>query len=84
MNYIIIIGTVGASLTTVSLFPQVMKIWKTKRVGDLSLLTYLTLTTGAFLWVVYGILLKQPPIYIANILTFSLSLSILLLKIKHN
>lgn len=78
-----IVGTIGSTLTTLSLLPQVIKLFKTKSVGDISLLTYICLTVGCFLWVVYGVMLKQPPIYIANIITFLLSFCVLILKLKH-
>lgn len=83
MNVTFTIGLFGSTLTTVALFPQVTKLWKSKSVKDLSLLTYICMTIGTFLWVIYGIMLKQPPIYIANIITFLLSACVLFLKIKH-
>ena len=84
MDLTFIVGTIGSTLTTLSLLPQVIKLFKTKSVGDLSFLTYISLTVGCFLWVVYGIMLKQPPIYVANIITFLLSASVLTLKIVHH
>ena len=83
MNITTVIGTVGSTLTTLSLLPQTIKIFKTGGVKDLSLLTYLVLTVGTFLWIIYGLMLSQPPIYVANIVTCSLSLIILLMKITH-
>ena len=83
MNLIFIVGIVCSTLTTVSLLPQVFKLIKTKSADDLSFWTYVSLSTGTFLWVIYGIMLKQPPIYIANILTCAFSTSILVLKMIH-
>jgi MtN3 and saliva related transmembrane protein len=83
MNYTFLVGVLGSTLTTGSLLPQAIKLWKTKSAKDLSLWTYITLTTGDFLWVIYGILLKQPPIYVANIICFVLAAAILFLKIRH-
>jgi MtN3 and saliva related transmembrane protein len=40
-------------------------------------------TLGVFLWLVYGILLSQWPIIVANAITFVLSCGILFLKIRH-
>jgi MtN3 and saliva related transmembrane protein len=40
-------------------------------------------TLGVFLWLVYGILLSQWPIIVANAITFILSCGILFLKIRH-
>ncbi len=83
MNYISIIGTVGATLTTISQGPQLIKILKTKQTHDLSLPTYAVLATGVGLWVVYGLLLNEPPIYIANIVTEILTLTIIYFKLKY-
>ena len=83
MDYTFIVGVVGSTLTTSSLVPQAVKIIRTQSTKDLSFWTYLSLTSGAFLWVVYGVMLKQPPIYIANIIVFLLSGAILILKVKH-
>ena len=44
---------------------------------------YSILTTGLFLWLVYGILIKDVPLILANSISFTLSLSVLLLKIRH-
>ncbi len=84
MSYIEIIGAIGATLTTSSLLPQTIKLYKTKSAKDLSLWTYVVLAVGTLLWVIYGVLLKQPPIYIANIICFLLASIILFLKFKHD
>jgi MtN3 and saliva related transmembrane protein len=46
MNWIIIIGLLAATCTTLSFLPQVIKIVKTKKTSDISLLMYVVLTTG--------------------------------------
>ena len=83
MDYISIIGTVGATLTTISQLPQLVKVWQTKQTKDLSLPTYAVLATGVALWVAYGFLLHEPPIYIANIFTEIVVCSVLALKVKY-
>lgn len=83
MDFITILGFVAGVLTTFSFLPQVIKIWRTKSTKDISLPMYVIYTTGIFLWLVYGVLLNQSPIYIANIIAFILVSSILILKIKH-
>ncbi len=83
MDFIFIIGTVGATLTTISQLPQLLKVWQTKHTKDLSLSTYSVLAIGVALWIVYGLLLHEPPIYIANIITEIFVLSILAFKIKY-
>ena len=83
MNTISIIGSIGATLTTVSQLPQLIKVVKSRHTKDLSLSTYTVLAIGVALWVVYGLALREPPIYIANIVTEVFVLGILFCKIKY-
>lgn len=83
LHWTTLIGVLAATLTTSAYFPQVVKTLKTKETKDLSLLMLIILSTGIFLWFVYGLLLNDFPIIIANGITFILSLTILALKIKH-
>ena len=83
MSYIDIIGFIGGALTTLALVPQVAKAWKTKHTQDVSLWWIVILSTGIFLWLVYGILIKSTPIIAANGATLILSLAVLILKVKY-
>ncbi len=83
MNWLTLIGLLAATCTTISFLPQAIKIIKTKHTKDLSLGMYLILTIGVFLWSVYGILIDDLPLVIANTTTFLLTATILILKIKH-
>ncbi len=83
MNWIIIIGLLAATCTTLSFLPQVIKIVKTKKTSDISLLMYVILTTGILLWALYGLLTMDLPVLLANSITFILALIVLILKIKH-
>jgi MtN3 and saliva related transmembrane protein len=83
MDYVAIIGFVAGILTTIALVPQVAKALKTKLTRDVSLLWAITLTTGVFLWLVYGILINSLPVILANFFSFILSVIVLILKIKY-
>ncbi len=83
MNWITIIGFLAATGTTISLLPQAIKIIKTKHAKDISLGMYLILTTGIFLWLVYGILIKDFPLIVANGISLLFSVTILILKLIH-
>ena len=78
-----IIGLIAASLTTVAFLPQVIQIWKNKKADDISLKTFILFSTGIFLWLVYGILLNDLPIMLANSITFILGIAILYFKIRY-
>jgi MtN3 and saliva related transmembrane protein len=82
-TWITLVGLTAATCTTASLLPQVVKAFRTKRTGDVSLLMYLILSTGLFLWLVYGLLKADLPLILANSFSFALSLAVLLLKIRH-
>jgi len=78
------LGFLAAILTTVAFLPQVLKTFKTKKTNDLSLITYILLTVGMLLWGLYGFLNNDIPLVLANAITFLLSMSILVLKVKND
>ncbi len=68
-----IIGFSAAFLTMFAFIPQIAKAIKTKSVKDVSLITLLQLSLGVFLWIIYGLYLKDIIIITANSITlFSL------------
>ena len=80
---ITIIGLMAAMLTTTSLIPQLIKSWKLKETRDISLLMYIILGAGIFLWMVYGFFLHNLPLIAANSISFILVVIILFFKIKY-
>ena len=78
-----LIGLIAAICTTASFVPQVIKILRSKRTQDVSLVMYAILTTGLFLWLVYGFILHDMPLILANLVSLTLSMSVLILKLKH-
>jgi MtN3 and saliva related transmembrane protein len=83
MNWIAILGFVAGAASMVSFLPQVIKSFKTKKTKDLSLGTYVVVCVAAFLWLAYGLLNKDLPIIISNIVALILIFSILSLKLKY-
>jgi MtN3 and saliva related transmembrane protein len=83
MDYIIIIGLTAAAMGGISLFPQVLKVLKTKSTKDISREMILLLAGSILLWLVYGILQYNLPIIIANFFGLIQALIILLYKIKN-
>jgi len=77
-----LIGFIAAAFTTISFLPQTIKSWKTRETTDLSFFMLTFLAVGLFLWFVYGLLLKNPPIILSNGIGFILVLSVLYLKIR--
>ncbi|MGD9131795.1 MAG: SemiSWEET transporter [Candidatus Bathyarchaeota archaeon] len=83
MDYVEIIGLAAATMGGVSLFPQVLKVLKTKSTRDISREMFLLLTGSIFLWLVYGILLNNMPIILANFSGLIQALIILFYKIEN-
>lgn len=77
-----IIGFVATTLSVLAFIPQAVKSWKTKSTKDISLGMYSIFTTSQILWFTYGILIVSWPLIIANVIIFSLSLTVLLHKLK--
>ncbi len=63
------IGYLAATLTTIAFFPQAHLVYKTRRVENLSLGLFTLFTTGVFSWLLYGLLIGNWPIIVANGLT---------------
>jgi len=83
MDYITIMGLVAAALTVIAFFPQLMKVWKTKSTKDISLGMFSIFCVAVFLWFVYGILIKDTPVTIANFLVFIQAFIIVVFKVKY-
>jgi MtN3 and saliva related transmembrane protein len=83
MSYVTIFGLTAATLSTISFFPQLLKTWKTKSAKDISLGMFSIFCAGVILWLVYGILINDLPVIIANIFTFVQAFIILILKLKY-
>lgn len=59
-----IIGYAAGSMAMISFLPQVIKTFRTKKAGDISIfMLVLTLTTN-FLYILYGLILKLYPVII--------------------
>ena len=83
MDYIEIIGLTAAAMGGFSFFPQVLKVLRTKSTKDISREMFLLLASSIFLWLIYGILLSNLPIIIANFFGLIQAIIILLFKIKN-
>lgn len=76
-----LIGHAAGVLTTISFLPQVIKAWRTRSTGDLSLIMLLAFLTGLGLWLVYGLAIGSMPLVLANGVTLSLVLVLLAMKL---
>lgn len=77
----LILGMIAGTLTTISFIPQVVKIYKNKDAKDISTATFCIFSCGVTLWLVYGIVVNEWPIIIANGVTLALSCLIIVMKL---
>ena len=85
MDFMTVVGLVAAIFTTVSLFPQLVKSWRSrwKPTGDSTLVVFSGLfCVGIFLWLIYGVSLADLPMVFANTLSFLQGLAILVLQVR--
>lgn len=83
IDTITIIGLIAAVFTTVALFPQLIKVWKTKSTKDISAGMFSLYCGGVLLWFVYGVYITNLPIMIANSLAFIQAVLILIFKARY-
>lgn len=76
------IGTIAACLTTGAFIPQVVKTIKTKDTSGISLGMYSLQLCGVILWLIYGLIIQDRALIMANGVTAVLSSVILSYKIR--
>jgi MtN3 and saliva related transmembrane protein len=84
MTYTTLLGLIAGTCTTFAFLPQLLKIWKTKSTGDISLWMYVVICTGILLWLIYGIMIGSLPVVLANSVTLVIAAMILIMKIKYS
>ncbi len=78
-----IVGYTGIGFLGVTLVPQVYHTYRTKKVGDLSLLYIVLQLISNGIYIYYGYLINALPIIVCNVLVGSLSCSLLVAKILY-
>lgn len=77
------LGLAGGFLTTIGFVPQVVRSYRTKSVDDVSLTQPIVLLCGMSLWFLYGILLGDIAIILANLFSIFLNLALIVIKINY-
>ena len=77
------IGFFAAFCTTIAFVPQAIKVYKSKSTKDISLYMFLIFTIGVLSWLIYGIIIFNLPVILANATTLVLSIFILVYKLRY-
>jgi len=80
MDIVVVVGLIAGAVTSMGFIPQLIKAYRTKEMEDISYFMPLILALGMSLWFLYGILLHEFPIIIAN--GFGVSCCCVLLVLK--
>ena len=78
------IGYIAGALTTIAFAPQLLKAITMKSTKDVSLMMLLCSTSGMTLWLLYGILINDSALIVANSISIVLASSLLGLKLKND
>ena len=80
---IVLVGYIAGFCTAVAQFPQAYKVVKTGNTESISPIMYLIMTIGILLWFIYGVLIPDLPMIIANGVCLIPSLYILYITIRN-
>ena len=80
---IVIIGYIAGFCTAVAQFPQALKVIKTGNTQSISVGMYFIMTLGIFFWFLYGFLLLNIPMMLANGVCLIPSVYILFITIRN-
>jgi MtN3 and saliva related transmembrane protein len=78
-----LIGSGAALLTMFGFVPQIFKIYRTESVEDVSFTMLFQFTIGIFLWLLYGVHIKDRILIIANMISFTTLVVALGLYLKY-
>jgi MtN3 and saliva related transmembrane protein len=76
------VGAVAAALTSFGFVPQIVKMWRSKSVRDVSPLMIVQFIAGVLLWTVYGVHLRDPVVMAANLVSLAILIVALLLYFR--
>ena len=83
MSYLTSLGLTAGFCTTIAFIPQVLKTWKTRSAKDLSLAMFVIYLMGILLWLLYGVLLGDIAIVLANAATAVVAGGVLYFKLRY-
>jgi len=77
-----VIGYMAGFCTTISFVPQVTRAWRTRHTDDLAWGWLVAFALGVAFWLVYGLVLHDWPMIVANSVTLSLCTLLALMKVR--
>ena len=84
MSIEVLSGWFGSGAYLLSVFPQIIKTYKSKRGNDLSWVTIGLTIFSSINWIIYGIYLVKYPIIISSGISCIITIMLGILKYKYN
>jgi MtN3 and saliva related transmembrane protein len=79
---VLLVGLAAGTLTTLSSVPQILRIFRTKSAGDLSLVTISMFAAGTALWIAYGVATGTVPVILWNSIGLLLYIVLIALRLR--
>ena len=79
-----IVGFLACFTSTISLIPQIIKMFKTRSVDDLSTGMIINFLLSSIFWILYGYLIISWSVLLTNIFMLILAITMAFLKIKYS
>ena len=76
-----VVGFVAGALTAFAFLPQLLKTWRTRSCGDLSITMLGAQSAGVGLWILYGVFISSLPVILSNAVTLTMCLVLLVFKL---
>jgi len=77
------LGLIAGTLTSIASVPQLVKTLKTRHARDISIWQPVLLSIGVALWMVYGRLINDMPLMLANIIPLICNIMLTILKLRY-
>ena len=78
-----VVGYTGTVVGTFLMLPQVVKSFRAKKTGDVSMGMVVLYFLNSIIWATYGWLLPSTPLIVANSIAVGISIAQLGLKLKY-
>ena len=77
------IGLIAGTLTSIAAVPQLVKTLRTRHARDISIWQPLLLAIGVALWMIYGMMIGDLPLILANIIPLISNILLTALKLHY-
>jgi MtN3 and saliva related transmembrane protein len=78
-----LVSAVAATLTTAAFVPQALHIIRHKETRAISLQMYVVFAIGVAFWLLFGVMIVNWPMIVANTITLGLAVAILAMKLRY-